>query len=72
MCANCMTTAADVLLIPGGVAAYAASRAIHVVRGRRRGETKADRQQAQWEQDAAFLRTMGHDPAEVLGPPPRA
>lgn len=66
-----MSTAADVLLIPGGVAAYAATHAARVVRSRRRGETKAERQRAKWEDDAEFLRELGHDPVAVLGHPPR-
>lgn len=71
MCASCLNTAADVLLIPGGVAAYAATNAVRAFRGKRRGQTAVERRQERWEDDAEFLRELGHDPVEVLGPAPR-
>ena len=69
MCGSCVTNAEAVLvsaLGAGNVALSLAQRLSDAVHGR----TSADRRLSAHKANAAFLRTLGHDPAEVLGPPP--
>lgn len=69
MCGNCVTNADAVLvsaLGAGNVALSLVQRLHDAVTGRSAAERKLDVHQA----NAAFLRSLGHDPAQVLGPPP--
>jgi hypothetical protein len=68
MCASCFSSADGLLLSSAG--------ALAMVREGRRwlrmrtSTTRAGRRQARHEADAEFVRGLGLDPAEVLGPPP--
>lgn len=69
MCGSCVTNAEAVLVsavCAGNVAMSLVQRAADVVQGR----TGAERQVGAYEANAGFLRSLGHDPARVLGPPP--
>jgi hypothetical protein len=68
MCASCLSSADGLLLSSAGALA-ALRETRHWLRARRtttRAERKAERLAA----DAEFLRGLGLDPDEVLGPPP--
>ena len=69
MCGSCVSNAESVLLglAGAGTAAAAAARRARDALG---GRTSSDRRAAAYEANAAFLRSLGHDPAGVLGPPP--
>jgi hypothetical protein len=68
MCAHCFTSADSLLMGSAG--------AITMVREARRwlrlrtATTRAGRRLARYASDAEFVRTLGLDPDEVLGPPP--
>jgi hypothetical protein len=68
MCASCFSSADSLLLGSAG--------AVTMLREGRRWlrlrttTTRAGRRLARWADDADFVRTLGLDPAEVLGPPP--
>jgi len=70
MCGNCVTNAEAVLVsavVAGNVVLSLAQRLSDAVQGR----TGAERRLGAHQANAAFLRSLGHDPARVLGPPPR-
>ena len=69
MCGSCVTTAESLLLGAAGAGTAAAAAARRVREGLR-GRTSLDRQAAAYAANAAFLRSLGHDPSVVLGPPP--
>ncbi len=48
------------------IAATGASRVRDVLRGR----SSEQRRSEVWTQNASFMRSLGHDPVAVLGPPP--
>ena len=69
MCGNCVTNADAVLvsaLGAGNVALSLVQRLHDAVTGR----SAAERRLSVHQVNAAFLRSLGHDPARVLGPPP--
>ncbi len=69
MCGSCVTNAEAVLVsavCAGNVAMSLVRRATDVVQGR----TAAERRVGAYAANAGFLRSLGHDPAQVLGPPP--
>lgn len=69
MCGSCVTNAEAVLvgaLGAGNVALSLVERLHDAVKGRPAAERRLCVHQA----NAAFLRSLGHDPARVLGPPP--
>ncbi len=69
MCGNCVTNADAVLvsaLGAGNVALSLAQRLGDAVQGR----TGAERRLGAHQANAAFLRSLGHDPDQILGPPP--
>jgi len=69
MCGNCVTNAEAVAVSAVGAANVAVSltqRAIDLACGRSAAERRLGAHQA----NAGFLRSLGHDPALVLGPPP--
>ncbi len=69
MCGNCVTNV-DALVVSGlaatSTAACLAQRARALLGGRSSFSQKA----AAYAANAGFLRSLGHDPALVLGPPP--
>jgi len=70
MCGSCVTNAEAVLVSAVGAGSVALSlveRLLDAVKGR----TAAERRLGAYQANAAFLRSLGHDPAQVLGPPPR-
>ena len=69
MCGSCFTNTDSLLLSAAGAGTAAvavARRAKDVVSGR----TASERRSAAYAANAGFLRSLGHDPALVLGPPP--
>jgi len=69
MCGNCVTNAEAVLVSAvgaGNVALSLAQRLSDAVQGR----TGAERRLAAHQANATFLRSLGHDPDQILGPPP--
>jgi hypothetical protein len=69
MCGNCVTNADAVLvsaLGAGNIALSLAQRLGDAVQGRTGAERRIGAHQA----NAAFLRSLGHDPDQILGPPP--
>ena len=69
MCGSCVSTAESLVLGAAG-ASTAAAAAVRRVGEVLRGRPSLDRQAAAYAANAAFLRSLGHDPAVVLGPPP--
>ena len=70
MCGSCVTHAEAVLVSAvgaGNVALSLVQRLSDALHGRSAFERRLGAHQA----NAAFLRSLGHDPARVLGPPPR-
>jgi len=68
MCANCFTSA-DTLLL-GSAGAFTMLREARQWLHLRTTTTRAGRRLARYMADAEFVRTLGMDPVEVLGPPP--
>jgi hypothetical protein len=68
MCASCFSSADGLLLSSAGALA-ALKEARHWLRVRRT-TTRAERRAERLASDARFLRDLGLDPDEVLGPPP--
>jgi len=69
MCGSCVTNAEAVLVSAmgaGNVALSLVQRLSDALHGRSAFERRLGAHQA----NAAFLRSLGHDPAQVLGPPP--
>lgn len=69
MCGSCVTHAEAVLVSAigaGNVALSLAQRLSDAVHGR----TGAERRLAAYQANAAFLRSLGHDPDQILGLPP--
>jgi hypothetical protein len=68
MCANCVTSA-DTLLL-GSAGAVTMLREARQWLRLRTTTTRTARRLARYMADAEFVRTLGMDPVEVLGPPP--
>jgi hypothetical protein len=68
MCASCFSSADSFLL--GSAGAVAVVREARQWLRLRTTTTRTGRRLARWAADADFVRTLGLDPAEVLGPPP--
>jgi hypothetical protein len=69
MCINCFS-AVDAMAVTGTGAAVLASTGWQRVVDRARGLSPRDRRRRTWEDDAAFLRSLGHDPEVLLGREP--
>ena len=70
MCVNCVTSAEAVA--PGVAGATAAGNELRrIVFDALRGRTAHERRRETWHANAAFIASLGLDPQEVLGPPPR-
>jgi hypothetical protein len=68
MCANCFTSADSLLM--GSAGAFTMLREARKWLRLRTTTTRAGRRLARYASDAEFVRTLGLDPDEVLGPPP--
>jgi hypothetical protein len=68
MCANCFTSA-DTLLL-GSAGAVTMLREARQWLRLRTTTTRTARRLSRYMADAEFVRTLGMDPVEVLGPPP--
>jgi hypothetical protein len=68
MCASCFTSADSLLL--GSAGAITMLREGRQWLRLRTTTSRAGRQLARYMADAEFVRTLGMDPREVLGPPP--
>jgi hypothetical protein len=68
MCANCFTSA-DTLLL-GSAGAITMLRQARQWLRLRTTTTRTARRLSRYMADAGFVRTLGMDPVEVLGPPP--
>ncbi len=69
MCVNCLGMA-DVAAVAGSGALVAASSGWQRITDVFSGRTREQRRRAVWDDNAAFLRELGHDPVELLGAPP--
>ncbi len=69
MCINCFSSL-DALAVAGTGATALASGGWQRVVDRVHGRTREQRRQLTWDDDAAFLASLGHDPEVLLGPPP--
>lgn len=69
MCTGCFSTV-DTVIVQATIATALARTAVTRVGDRLTGRDATDRRRAAYRDNAAFLRTLGHDPAAVLGPPP--
>ncbi len=69
MCGNCVSNA-DGLLLGAAGAGTAAAALARRAKDALHGSTSSDRQAAAYAANARFLRSLGHDPAALLGPPP--
>ena len=69
MCINCFSSI-DAMAVAGRGAAALASGGWQRVVDRVQGRSRGERRQATWDDDAAFLASLGHDPEVLLGPPP--
>lgn len=65
MCASCFT-ALDAYAVQAGAALAAGSTGVRWLFTRDRGARKQQR----WDETAAFLEELGHDPVVVIGPRP--
>ena len=68
MCASCFTSADGLLM--GGAGAITMVREARRWLRLRTTTTRAGRRLARYADDVDFVRAMGLDPVEVLGPPP--
>ena len=68
MCASCFSSADGLLLTSAG--AFTMLREARQWLRLRTTTTAAGRRLARYMADAEFVRTLGMDPVEVLGPPP--
>ena len=68
MCASCFTSADSLLL--GSAGALTMLREARSWLRLRTTTTRTGRRLARYMADAEFVRTLGMDPLEVLGPPP--
>jgi hypothetical protein len=68
MCASCFSSADSLLL--GSAGAVTMLREARQWLRLRTTTTPAGRRLARYMADAEFVRTLGMDPGEVLGPPP--
>ena len=69
MCGNCVTNAEAVLISAVGAGNVALSL-VERLHDALQGRTAAERRLGAHQANAAFVRSLGHDPAQVLGPPP--
>ena len=69
MCINCFSSV-DAMAVAGSGAAALASTGWQRIVDRARGLSPRDRQRRTWAEDAAFLRSLGHDPEVLLGREP--
>jgi hypothetical protein len=68
MCASCFSSADSLLL--GSAGAVTMLREARRWLRLRTTTTRTGRRLARWADDAEFVRALGLDPVEVLGPPP--
>ena len=69
MCSTC-TTAIDTLGWNTAIGVAFASEGVRRLRHRLAGGRVVERQMADWDADAEFVKSVGLDPLEVLGAPP--
>lgn len=69
MCGTCVTQVEAIGVQSIGLVAVTLSVARRVVLGRR-GISGLARRASDWDESAAFLSRLGHDPADLLGPRP--
>lgn len=69
VCASCFTRL-DAAVLSSAGAVTAVSVGWQRLADARRGTSRAARRRARYDETAAFLRSLGHDPEAVLGPTP--
>jgi hypothetical protein len=69
VCLNCVSNVDTMAVASSGIAALASGGWQRLV-DRVHGLSPRERRQRTWEDDAAFLASLGHDPEVLLGPPP--
>jgi len=69
MCVSCFSSFEALAMNGAGALAIAVTGAGRVV-DKVRGRSSEQRRSEVWTQNAAFMRSLGHDPVAVLGPPP--
>jgi hypothetical protein len=69
MCMNCVTNV-DALAINAVAGSIFAVNAWERISDRRRGISRLERAQRTWIRNQSFMRELGLDPIEILGPPP--
>jgi hypothetical protein len=69
MCMNCVTNL-DALCINAVGAAIVATNVWERVSDRRQGISRLEREQRTYIRNASFMRELGLEPIDILGPPP--
>ena len=69
MCMNCVTNV-DAIAINVVAGSIFAVNAWERASDRRRGISRLERQQRTWLRNASFMRELGFEPIDILGPPP--
>jgi hypothetical protein len=69
MCMNCVTNV-DAIAINVVAGSIFAVNAWERVSDRRKGISRLERAQRTWIRNASFMRELGFEPIDILGPPP--
>jgi hypothetical protein len=69
MCMNCVTNV-DALAVNAVAGSIFAVNAWERISDRRRGISRLERAQRTWIRNASFMRELGFEPIDILGPPP--